>query len=399
MQHDRYRHEPDADRLARDAHERRPDTSIECGATVVVVGPDPSYGGGGIATALRGTLSALNMAFDHVVFLPTHQGTSRLRNAGLFLRACIRIATLAARSLMRDDDLVVFVHPGRYVSLLRKCLLILFGRMLGAKCILQVHSPETLAYLRSNLALRLFRIAIKPAHLLIVLTPWWRETLKAAGVSKPQCVVPNAYLGTTEETSSRFAGSEDSHDSLNILAVSRLVEGKGLDVLLDAMALLPTHVRLVIAGEGRFRAALQSRCVALGLTNRVTFAGWQSGIALEQAWQQCDVFCLPSENDSFGMVYLEAMARGKPVVALRWGPISEVVPDGVAGILCDRAAPVLIAHALSSLSDPQVRLRLGAGGQSWVGEQFSVDLVARRLQRAIKWTFTSERSGARGDIT
>lgn len=395
MHHDQ--HESDADILARDAHDGCPETRIGRGATVIVVGPDPSYGGGGIASALRGTLSALNMVFDHVVFLPTHQGTSRLRNAGLFLLAGIRIATLAARSLVRDDALVVFAHPGRYVSLSRKCLLILFGRMLGAKCILQVHSPETLAYLRNSLALRLFRIAIKPAHLLIVLTPWWCETLKAAGVTKPQCVVPNAYVGTTGEACSRYVGSMD--DSLNILAVSRLVEGKGLDVLLDAMALLPSHVRLVIAGDGPFRAALQSRCVALGLTSRVTFAGWQSGIALEQAWQQCDVFCLPSENDSFGMAYLEAMAHGKPVVALRWGPISEVVPDGVAGILCDRADPVLIAHALLSLSDPQVRLRLGAAGQSWVDEQFGVDLVARRLQRAIEWTFTSERSGARGDIT
>ena len=124
-----------------------------------------------------------------------------------------------------------------------------------------------------------------------------------------------------------------------VLFLGRLVYYKGVPVLLDAMA--RTDATLVIAGEGRDREALQDQASRLGIADRVRFIGDVPEADLPSVYHACDVFVLPSTAaaEGFGLVQLEAMACGKPVV-------STTLPTGVA-----IAAP--------AGSDVQIRPRSG----------------------------------------
>jgi len=91
---------------------------------------------------------------------------------------------------------------------------------------------------------------------------------------------------------------------------------------------LPEHCILTIAGDGPLLSKYKVLVETLGLYKRVTFTGWIDGEEKENLLKEADLFCLPSTYDSFGMVFIEAMAFDLPVVAYGWGPINDVVtPD------------------------------------------------------------------------
>jgi 1,4-alpha-glucan branching enzyme len=154
-------------------------------------------------------------------------------------------------------------------------------------------------------------------------------------------------------------------DDGSILFVGRLVPQKGVDVLIRALgALLPRHpaARLVIVGDGDSRLALQRLVRALGLGPAVTFTGWTSGAALVAAYQRAAVVVVPSRYEPFGIVALEGMACGRPVVASRVGGLSDVVNDEV-GTLVPESDPLALAVALARfLGDPEARAAAGREG-------------------------------------
>jgi glycosyltransferase involved in cell wall biosynthesis len=149
----------------------------------------------------------------------------------------------------------------------------------------------------------------------------------------------------------REAGEPAQSSPLRVLALGRLVAKKGFDVLLEALALLAarapeTAVELVIAGDGPLRAALEARAQALPRPIAVRFAGWIDEVA--PLFACADLFVLPSRDEPFGIVVLEAMAAGVPVVATRTaGPLevldadtATLVPIGDASALADAIADV-----------------------------------------------------------
>jgi len=164
-----------------------------------------------------------------------------------------------------------------------------------------------------------------------------------------------------------------------VLGVGRLVYYKGFEVLLDAMAGL--DATLVIAGEGDRRAALEARARALGMADRVSLVGELDD--LRPLFAACDVFVLPSthRSEAFGIVQLEAMAFGKPVVSTRlgtgvdWVNANELtgltVPPGDAGSLRDAIARLL--------GSPALRARLGANGRRRVEQEYTTARAAESV--------------------
>jgi D-inositol-3-phosphate glycosyltransferase len=164
-------------------------------------------------------------------------------------------------------------------------------------------------------------------------------------------------------------------DQLQLLYVGRLAPIKGLETLLDAMARLRaagTRVHLSIVGgdadeplnghEGELRA----RLARLDLGSAVTFVGAQPQERLRAWYVAADTTVLPSHYESFGMVAMEAMACGIPVVASRVGGLQTTVRDGVTGLLVPDHDPVALAGGLDRLlGDPDLRFRLGREGVQW----------------------------------
>ncbi len=136
-----------------------------------------------------------------------------------------------------------------------------------------------------------------------------------------------------------------------ILAISRLSEAdsyKGIDHLIDAMpdvlAQAP-DARLRIVGRGDALASLQARAARQKVTHAVEFPGYRSDAELHDDFATCRVFALPSEKEGFGLVYLEAMAHGRPCLGARSGGTPEVIDDG-CGALVDYGSVRDIATAL-----------------------------------------------------
>jgi len=177
-------------------------------------------------------------------------------------------------------------------------------------------------------------------------------------------------------------------DPVTVLSVGRLVEKKGTDVLLDALARLPggLHWRLVHVGGGPLARDLKRRARALGIADRVEWRGAMTQAELIGEYRAADLFALASriahdgDRDGLPNVLMEAQTQGLPCVATRVSAIHELIEHDVTGLLVEPQAPGALAAALEKLmADPELRRRLGEAGRQRVGARFGMDANIARL--------------------
>jgi phosphatidylinositol alpha-1,6-mannosyltransferase len=176
-----------------------------------------------------------------------------------------------------------------------------------------------------------------------------------------------------------------------VLTVSRLKDSyKGHDVLIAALARVRERVpdlEWVIVGDGPLRGELEARARAAGLGDRARFLGAVSDEERDAWLRRADVFAMPSRlpegglaGEGFGIVFLEASAYGKPVVAGSVGGALDAVADGESGLLVDPGDAEAVGEAITRLLlDEELRLGLGrAGAQRAQG--FAWPVIAARVQ-------------------
>ncbi|HKV90315.1 MAG TPA: glycosyltransferase family 4 protein [Thermoplasmata archaeon] len=172
-----------------------------------------------------------------------------------------------------------------------------------------------------------------------------------------------------------------------VLFVGRLASNKGLLGLVDAFTKLAAHdpaATLVLVGaDGGRRAAVERRAAERGVAPRVRMPGFVADERLlAAAFREARLFVLPSEYEAFGLVLLEALAQGTPVVASRVGGIPEFLEDGKAGRLVPPNDPNALAEALLALwDDPAARQRFGEYGRDQVVPRFTWERVVDELER------------------
>ena len=154
---------------------------------------------------------------------------------------------------------------------------------------------------------------------------------------------------------------------------AHLIERKGVDVLLRALALVPQSpfARLIIAGTGDAEGSLRELASSLRLPCAVVWAG---AMPPHQFLDEVDVAVIPSRSDTLPLVLLQAMAAGVPVVASRVGGIREVVRDGVDGLLVAPGDPVALSLALWSAAESPALARSRAdSGRHRMIQEFTLD--------------------------
>jgi glycosyltransferase involved in cell wall biosynthesis len=142
------------------------------------------------------------------------------------------------------------------------------------------------------------------------------------------------------------------HRRKYILSIGRLVEKKGFDVLLEAFFLAATDLKdtdLIIAGEGPKRSLLEQIIKERDLGQRVFLYGRAAKNQIAELLRGCECFVLPSRDEPFGIVILEAAACGKPVIASRSGGPEEVIEDGVSGLLVKKDDSRQLSEAIKRL--------------------------------------------------
>ena len=226
--------------------------------------------------------------------------------------------------------------------------------------------------------------ALRAAHRVIVVSNWTRQRLLAlGGIGESRVfVLPNTY---DEE---RFCPG-DPPEYLReryklirgervVLTVARLDAGegyKGYDRVLQAMPEVVRQcgsVRFLIAGQGSDRSRLEQMAQALGVADRVTFAGFVSDGELADHYRLADVFAMPSTGEGFGIVFLEAMGCGTPVLGGNLDGSVDALAGGELGMLVDPASVEAIAAGL-------VAMLQGRGPELWFGR--------RALQEKVKQVY------------
>ena len=210
------------------------------------------------------------------------------------------------------------------------------------------------------------------------------DDLRSAGA--PAHLVPHGVdLG-------RFRPSPPKGDrTLRLLAVGRLVEKKGFDVLVDALAALDQTSTLRIIGDGPERDRLVARVEAAGLTARVTFVGPRTHVELPVEYAGADVVVVPSVVDASGdrdglpNVVLEAMACGRPVVGTRVGAIATALKDGDTGLLvAPRSVPALADAVRRLAAEPEHRRTMGDRARRAVEIHYDLARCTDRFSRLVE---------------
>ncbi len=201
-------------------------------------------------------------------------------------------------------------------------------------------------------------------------------------VDRPVAVIP--YAAAIPEVAPELArpALSDLEAPLRLLFVGRLVERKGVEVLVRALARL-RHQRdaeLVIVGTGDREDSVRQTAALEGVTDHVHFRGFVTAERLAQEYAQSDIFVLPAvvdtrgDTEGLGVVLLEALAYERPVVASRAGGITDIVTDGVTGWLADPGdADVLANRILAVASNPEEARRVAARGKREAERRFSWD--------------------------
>lgn len=163
---------------------------------------------------------------------------------------------------------------------------------------------------------------------------------------------------------------------------------KGIDTVIEAMPSLVSEfpgLRYIVVGEGPDRPRLENLADSLNLGNHVKFTGTVNEPELKEIYRQASVFVLPSGGEGFGIVYLEAMAYGLPVIAARAGGAPEVVLDGQTGLLVPYGDPEVASMAIRQiLSDPALARRLGEAGRRRVKEKFTFPRFKERVVQILE---------------
>lgn len=227
------------------------------------------------------------------------------------------------------------------------------------------------------------------SRVVITTSPAYLEASEALRPWRPKCQViplgldPARILEPEQED---FARAEQlwGRCDFRVLVVGRLTYYKGHEVLIRAAAQLP-EVRLVIVGEGEYRGRLEALIKALGMEARVLLTGFQAEPALNALFAGCDVLCLPSleRTEAFGMVLLEAMHFGKPVVAsdIPGSGVGWVVRQGGHGVLVEPGDCDALAQALREIArTSQERNDLGHKGYQALHSTFHISRVAEQTR-------------------
>lgn len=224
--------------------------------------------------------------------------------------------------------------------------------------------------------------ALAKADRIIAVSEFIRDQLLLRGGAADKIVVH--YIGIDRQ---RFRPQGIQRDPI-VLFVGRLVEKKGVEYLVRAMAVVQrqlSEVQLVIIGDGALRSHLQT--LAQQLSVRVQFLGQQPPEQVRHWMNRAQIFCGPSivarsgDAEGFGMVFAEAQAMGLPVVSFATGGIPEAVIHGETGLLApEKDVHQLAKNIIRLLEDAELRQRFALAGQAHVAANFDLKKNTHQLE-------------------
>ena len=345
---------------------------------------------GGMETHLEALCSELKDSVDLDVIVANDEnrtdhdsirGVNVMRAATLFDFAAAPICPAMVNKIRRSASDVVHIHLPNPAAILAYLASGHRGRL-----VFTYHSDVVRQRVLGRAFQPLLNAALKRAAAVIATSPNYVASSAVLTAHQSRCrVIPygislERFTRCDEGTVTKI---RQQYGPKILISVGRLIYYKGFEYLIRAMA--HTDARLLIVGDGPLRESLEKLAADIGITERVVFLGEVPNDDITPYYHAADVFVLASvaRSEAFGIVQLEAMACGKPVVNTRLDSgVPFVSLDGVTGITVPPADPEALAVAINRLLDnAELRQQYGEAGTRRVEAEFTVDrMVARTLE-------------------
>lgn len=338
----------------------------------IQLGPDESRPGGIRTVMLCLKNSALGNQYGMDI-VPTSSKTHRIRT---FLHGFKRIrASIAAGSCD-----CVHIHMSENASVYRTAILIRWIKAHScSRVIVQSHGGSVQSFFaRCPRRIKQYLLAsLGLADLIVVLTPGWKRWWMSLLPDMRYAVVPNA-VNMPEQIENCSAVGADGRRGKSILFLGQLGERKGTYLLISSIpGVLSKHADagFVFAGDGEVE-----HCAAfarkLGVSHSCEFVGWADQQKKDSLLREATMLVLPSKEESFGIVLLEAMSYGLPVICSDGGFMHEVVDDGVDGIVFPTGDGSALAKAICALlDDPETCRAMGESGRRKVEKEYALPVL------------------------
>ncbi|MGC9518298.1 MAG: glycosyltransferase [Desulfuromonadaceae bacterium] len=234
---------------------------------------------------------------------------------------------------------------------------------------------------------------------IIVPTYSTEEYLRIIGVKRPIEIQPTGiefdnFQHRSPAEIKRLKDHYQIREEKVCISVARLSKEKNLDLMLDAIALSAQNTsvdfRLFLIGDGHERQRLDERITTLGLARRVTLVGAVPPAEIVHWYQLADLFVFASRSETQGMVILEAMAAGLPVVAVRSSGIDDVVKDGVNGYKTPQRVDIWSQRVLQLLEEDTTRQHMGENARTFAHD-FSIEHFATNVRHIYAQTLAKRK--------
>jgi len=301
-------------------------------------------------------------------------------------RGKAKFAAAALKAARRKAKLVLAGHPN--LAPVARLMKFVAPRMKSIVCTHGVEVWEPLPWMR--------RSALQKANMVLAPSRYTADHVRAdQGVVAerlrvlPWALDPQFEALVTSVTKSGLP--ENFPKGRVILTVGRWLTDeryKGMDTLITALPKLLTRwpeLQLVAAGEGDDRDWLKVLAEEHGVARHVHFLSGLSYPQLAACYAASELFALPSRGEGFGLVYLEAMACGKPVIGGAHGGAPEVIEDGVTGYLVQHGDAVQLATSIQTLlANPEIAAEMGRRGKLRAENEFRFGVFAKSLKKILR---------------
>jgi len=271
---------------------------------------------------------------------------------------------------------------------------LIVGKLLGIPYLVFAHGLEFARFSPNSLSWRICRQIYEQAGAILAISEPTQTILAERGFDRGKVHI--VHLGVSDQIfepvpSLTNWNGQSFKDRQVILSVSRLVERKGVDKVIEALPFVLErcpNALYVVVGDGPYRERLMQLAREKGVADKVLFAGRVPDI--RPFYRTCDVFVLPTREgrkgdiEGLGLVYLEAAACGKPVVASLVGGVADAVVPNETALIVDPLDPQDIANAIVKvLTNKELARKLGEAGRERVLREFTYDKVAEKVLQIV----------------
>lgn len=224
---------------------------------------------------------------------------------------------------------------------------------------------------------------IKRAAAFVASSTASREAQIAYGADAGKC-----FLSYLTVDIGKYLREKKDYGGRQLLYVGSLIQRKGIDLLLPALAKTGDDIRLVLVGEGAEKPFLEKQAKELGIEFRIDFKGYVEGEPLRELYADSDVFILPTREDCFGLVILEAMCASLPVISSKYADGAfDLVEEGKNGYIVDPEDTDAFARVIEEIFADEERLAAMGQRSYEKSHEFAFERVSEGCIAALKYVF------------